>query len=72
MRWAEGAAAVGYLLYWALRTFLWLLMIVAVYFAILHAEGRLWLQVAMVAVVVIIYSLIDQPLRDLRGRGRAR
>lgn len=62
----------GNFLYWALRALLWLLMIVAVYFAILHAEGRLWLQVALVAVVVIMYSLMDQSIRDMRGRGRAR
>lgn len=62
----------GNFLYWTLRTLFWLLTIVAVYFAIVHSQGRLWLQVALVAVVVIIYSLIDQPLRETRGRRRAR
>jgi hypothetical protein len=60
------------LLYWMLRAFFWLLAVVAVYFAIMHSQGRLWLQVSLVAVVVIFYSLIDQPLRGMRGRKRAR
>jgi hypothetical protein len=62
----------GNFLYWALRTFLWLVMVVAVYFAILHADGQLWLQVPIVAVVVVIYSMLDQPLREMRGRQRTR
>ena len=62
----------GNFLYWALRTFLWMVMVVAVYFAILHAHGRMWLQVAIVAVVVVIYSMLDQSLREMRGRQRTR
>ena len=62
----------GNFLYWTLRTFFWLLTVVAVYFAIMHSQGRLWLQVSLVAVVVIFYSLIDQPLREMRGRRRVR
>jgi hypothetical protein len=62
----------GNFLYWALRTFLWLVMVVAIYFAILHAQGRLWLQIALVALAGITYSLLDQPLREMRARQRTR
>jgi membrane protein implicated in regulation of membrane protease activity len=60
----------GNFLYWALRTTLLLLVVATVYFAILFAEGRWWLQLAMVAGLAVIYSLLDQPLREMRGRGR--
>jgi len=60
------------ILYWALRTALLLLVVATVYFAILFAEGRWWLQLALVAGLAIIYGLLDQPLRDMRGRGRER
>jgi hypothetical protein len=59
-------------LYWALRTSLLLLVVTTVYLAILFAEGRWWLQLALVAGLAIIYSLLDQPLREMRGRGRKR
>ncbi len=60
------------LLYWAMRAFLWLLMLSTLYFAILLADGRLWLQIPLTLLVVVIYILLDQPLRDMRGRSRAR
>ena len=62
----------GNFLYWALRTSLLLLMLATVYFVIIFTEGRWWLQLALVAGLAIIYSLLDQPLREMRGRGRKR
>lgn len=62
----------GNVLYWALRTALLLLLVTTVYFTILFTEGRWWLQLALVAGLAIIYSLLDQPLREMRGRGRER
>ena len=62
----------GNFLYWALRTLIWVLLVTTVYFAILRADGRLWLQILLVGNVVVIFSLIDQPLRDMRGRSRRR
>jgi len=63
---------VANLLYWALRAFLWLLMVTTLYFAILLADGRLWLQIPLTLLVVVIYILLEQPLRDMRGRSLAR
>lgn len=60
------------ILYWALRTFLWLLMVTTLYFAILLADDRLWLEIPLALLVVVIYILLDQPLRDMRGRRRVR
>ena len=60
------------ILYWALRTLLFLLVVTTVYFAILFAEGRWWPQLALVAAVIVVFSLIDQSLRDMRGRTRRR
>ena len=59
-------------LYWALRTLLFLLVVTTVYLAILFADGRWWLQLVLVAGLAVIYGLLDQPLRDMRGRGRKR
>ncbi len=60
----------GNFLYWALRTALLLLLVTTVYFTILFTEGRWLLQLASVAGLAIAYSLLDQPLREMRGRGR--
>ena len=60
------------ILYWALRTLLFVLLVTTVYFAIIFAEGRWWLQLALVAAVIVVFSLIDQSLRDMRGRPRRR
>jgi hypothetical protein len=60
------------ILYWSLRAALLLLLVITVYFAILFTEGRWLLQLALVAGLAIIYSLLDQPLRDMRGRARKR
>lgn len=62
----------GNFLYWALRTALLLLLVTTVYFTILFTEGRWLLQLALVAGLAIVYALLDQPLREMRGRGRER
>lgn len=62
----------GNSLYWALRTFVWLVLVTTIYFAILRADGRLWLQVLLVVPAIIIFSLVDQSLRDMRGPRRRR
>lgn len=57
-------------LYWSLRAFLLLLAIGAVYGALVGIDGDWWLDVSMILVIAVVFSMIDQPLRDWRkGRG---
>ena len=60
------------LLYWSLRSLLWLLVVALIYFSIASTYGNWWLRIALILAVVFGYSLLDQPLRDMRGRRRAR
>lgn len=59
-------------LYWTLRTLLWLLVVASIYFAIVFTYGNWWLRIPLILAVILVYSLIDQPLKDMRGRRRAR
>lgn len=54
--------------YWVLRIGLALAMMVPIYFGMIWADGRWWLQVAVTLVAAGVFTLLEAPLLRMRER----
>lgn len=54
--------------YWVLRILLAMLVAVPIYFGLLWAEEKWWLELAVVLVAAVFFTLLETPLSKMRKR----